>query len=189
MRHPSFIALVASVLCSSAAWAEALFINDATVHTMGSQSVLLETDILVRDGLIQSLGQDLEAPADAVVIEANGRPVTPGFFAGISELGLVEIAAVESTVDGKLAIEALRPEFDVTSAYNPHSSVIPVTRIEGFTWAVLGASRSGSIVGGQGRPVSLDGNYQSFLGNKLLFIDVGGDASGQSAGSRAARSP
>jgi hypothetical protein len=167
--------------------ADTLFINDATVHTMSSQAVLQNADILIRDGRIRSVGADLSVPPDAQVIEAAGRPVTPGFFAGITNLGLVEISAAESSVDSELAIEGLRPEFDVTLAYNPNSSVIPVTRVEGYTWALLGANRSGSIIGGQGQAASLDGGYQSFLGGKILFIDVGADASAQSAGSRAAQ--
>ena len=179
------MAFLAFISCS--AWGETLFINDATVHTMGSQAILQEADILVRDGTIVSVGAGMNAPADAVVIEAAGRPVTPGFFAGITDLGLVEISADEMSVDSALEIDRLRPEFDVTTAFNPHATAIPVTRIEGFTWSALGAARAGSIVGGQGRAVSLDGNFQSFLGDQLLFIDVGGDASGQSAGSRAAQ--
>jgi hypothetical protein len=113
--------------------------------------------------------------------------VTPGLFAGITELGLVEIPAVKSSVDSGLSTPGLRPEFDVTPAYNPHSTVIPITRIEGYTWSLLGASRSGSIIGGQGQAVLLDGAYQSFLGAKVLFIYLGADASEQSAGSRAAQ--
>ena len=175
------------LLASSAANAETLFINDATVHTMNSMAALQEGDILIRDGRIQSVGTDLIPPADARVIEAAGRPVTPGFFAGITQLGLVEISAVESSVDGGLSTKALRPEFDVTPAYNPNATAIPVTRIEGYTWSMLGASRSGSMVGGQGQAVSLDGGYRSFLGDKVLFIDVGADASGESGGSRAAQ--
>jgi imidazolonepropionase-like amidohydrolase len=175
------------LITSTSAWAETLFINDATVHTMSSMAVLQEGDILIRDGRIQSVGAGQTPPADARVIEAEGRPVTPGFFAGITQLGLVEISAVESSVDGGLSTEGLRPEFDVTSAYNPHSTAIPVTRIEGYTWSLLGAERSGSIIGGQGQAVSLDGAYQSYLGDKVLFIDVGADATDQSAGSRAAQ--
>ena len=174
-------------ICTTDAWAETLFINDATVHTMNSMAVLQDGDILIRDGRIQSVGTGLTAPADARVIEAGGRPVTPGFFAGITKLGLVEISAVESSVDNELSTVGLRPEFDITPAYNPHSTVIPVTRIEGYTWSLLGADRSGSIIGGQGQAVSLDGAYQSFIGSKVLFIDVGADASEQSDGSRAAQ--
>ena len=179
--------LLLCLITSSSAWAETLFINDATVHTMSSMAVIQEGDILIRDGRIQSVGAGLTPPADARVIEAEGRPVTPGFFAGITQLGLVEISAVDSSVDGGLATAGLRPEFDVTLAYNPHSTAIPVTRIEGYTWSLLGAKRSGSIIGGQGQAVSLDGAYQSYLGDKILFVDVGADASEQSAGSRAAQ--
>ncbi|MBT8046936.1 MAG: amidohydrolase, partial [Gammaproteobacteria bacterium] len=174
-------------VCAFNAQADALFINDATVHTVSRMGVLQDADVLIVDGRIQAVGRELTVPEDATVIEAQGRPLTPGFFAGITGLGLVEISAVDSTVDGGLAVDALRPEFDVTPAYNPHSSLIPVTRIEGYSWSVLGANRSGSIIGGQGRAVSLDGEYRSFIGESVLFIDVGADASGQSGDSRAAQ--
>ena len=173
--------------CSSAAQADTLFINDATVHTMGSTGVIQDGDILIRDGRIESVAAGLEAPADATIIEALGRPVTPGFFAGITGLGLDEISAVESSVDTGLSTDGMRPEFDVTPAYNPYTSTIPVTRIEGYTWTVLGARRSGSIIGGQGQAASLNGAYQPFLGERVLFIDVGADASGQSGDTRAAQ--
>lgn len=180
--------ILSSVICFFAMGslsAQTVFINDATIHTVSSQGVLQKADILIRDGQIDAIGPDLQAPADATVVEAAGRPVTPGFFAGVSNLGLVEISAVEHSADAGLAVEELRPEFDVSPAYNPLSSAIPVTRIEGFTWTIIGANRSGSIIGGQGQAVSLDGEFQSFLGGKTLFIDVGADASAQSAGSRA----
>jgi len=167
------------------AGAEALFINDATVYTMGPQGTLQKGDVLVRDGQVEAMGTGLSAAPDATTIEAGGRPLTPGFFAGITQLGLEEITLEAPSVDSALALDALRPEFDVSSAFNPWSSVIPVTRIEGYTWTVLGASRAGSIVGGQGRPVALDDGYSSFLGRSILFVDIGADASAQSGGSRA----
>ncbi|HET6592293.1 MAG TPA: amidohydrolase family protein [Xanthomonadales bacterium] len=177
--------LAAAVFASLEANAQALFINEATVHTLGPQGTLQRADVLVRDGRIKAVGAELPVPSDATLIEAGGRPLTPGFFAGISQLGLLEITLEESSVDGALAVTDLRPEFDVTSAYNPWSAAIPVTRIEGYTWTVLGAERAGSIVGGQGRAVALDDGYTSFLSQSVLFLDVGADASGQSAGTRA----
>jgi len=165
--------------------AETLFINDATVYTMGPRATLQKGDVLVRDGQIREIGSGLSAPPDATVIEAGGRPLTPGFFAGITQLGLEEISLEAPSVDNALALDGPRPEFDVSSAFNPWSSAIPVTRVEGYTWTVLGASRAGSIVGGQGRPVALDDGYASFLGRPILFIDIGADASEQSGGSRA----
>ena len=177
--------MIAALMFAPAALAETLFINDATVHTMSSRAVLQNADVLVRDGLIESVGLELSAPADATVIEAGGRPLTPGLFAGITSLGLVEISMVEHTADAALSDPDMRPEFDVTPAYNPWSSLVPVTRIEGFSWSMLGADRSGSILGGQGQAVILDGSYDAFLGDRILFVDIGADASAQSAGSRA----
>ena len=187
------IALTATLLAAADGKAEPLFINDATVHPMGLRPVMQNADILVRDGRIHSLGMDLEAPADATVIEADGRPVTPGLFAGITAHGLAEISMVDGTVDGQLNskdmlnLAGMHPEFDVTMAFNPMGSTIPVTRIEGLTWAVLGASQAGSIIGGQGQAVSFDGGWEPFLGPKALFIGIGSGASGKSGGSRAAQ--
>jgi hypothetical protein len=179
--------LAIGLAAATGAAAETLFINDATVYTMGSRSVLQNADILIRDDRIEAVALELEAPADARMIEAAGRPVTPGFFAGISQLGLAEINLEQASVDSTLASEAPRPEFDVTMAYNPRSAVIPVTRIEGYSWTLLGAARGGSIVAGQGRAVLLDDGYRSFQGDPVLFIDLGADASAQSSGSRAAQ--
>jgi hypothetical protein len=181
--------LIAAVFLStgSNALGDTLFINDATVHTTGPRAVMQNTDILVRDGHVHSLGPDLEAPADATVIEADGRQVTPGLFAGITAHGLVEISMVEPTADAALKGEGMHPEFDVTAAYNPLSGTIPVTRVEGLTWSLLGASQDGSIIGGQGQPVVFSGGWKSFTGQKILFVSIGGGASGKSGGSRAAQ--
>ncbi len=191
MKRNALIA-AASLLLAAHAAADTLFIHDATVHTAALPPIVQDADILVRDGRIERIGVDLEAPADATVIEAGGRPVTPGLFAGITAHGLVEIGAVEDTVDSSLSAAGatspgMHPEFDVTPAYNPHSSVIPVTRIEGLTWSLLGAAQNESIVGGQGRAVLFDDGYGSFLGDPVLYIAIGGGASGKSGGSRAAQ--
>ena len=159
---------------------------------MGIRPMMQDADILVRDGRVQALGVGLDAPADATVIEAEGRPVTPGLFAGITAHGLVEISLVEESsddkfVEDKVAGERMRPEFDVTRAYNPASTTIPVTRSEGLTWSLLGAGMGGSIIGGQGRSVSFDGGYGSFVGDNMLFVNIGGGAAAKSGGSRAAQ--
>jgi hypothetical protein len=52
---------------------------------------------------------------------------------------------------------------------------------------LLGAGAKGTMFGGQGRTVELTGGYESFIGNPVLFINVGRDASSLSGGSRAAQ--
>ena len=98
------------------------------------------------------------------MFNAEGKPLTPGFFAGITSIGITEVSAVEESADAGLALKEMRPEFDVVPAYNPQSSLVPVTRIEGFSFTLLGANTTGSIFGGQGPVVMLDGGYESFIG-------------------------
>jgi imidazolonepropionase-like amidohydrolase len=75
----------------------------------------------------------------------------------------------------------LRPEFDAARDFDPLSSAIPVTRIEGYTWTVLEAARAGSLIGGQGRAAWLNGAYGAFAGEGILFVNLGDDAAGQTA--------
>ena len=173
---------------SFTAYADAIMIRGATVHTMTADGTLENTDIFISGGEIQKIGKDLPVPQDDVfVFNAEGKPVTPGFFAGISSIGITEVSAVEESTDSALDLKEMRPEFDVVPAYNPNSSLVPVTRIEGFSFTLLGAGSKGSIFGGQGQLVLLDGGYESFIGSPVLFINVGRDASGISGGSRAAQ--
>jgi len=173
---------------SVTAQADAIMIRGASIHTMTGDGVLENADIFISDGRIQSIGEDLPVPQDGVrVFNAEGKPLTPGFFAGITGIGISEVSAVEESSDTGLALQEMRPEFDVVPAYNPNSSLIPITRIEGFSFTLLGAETEGSIFGGQGRLVTLDGGYESFLGNPVLFVNVGRDASSLSGGSRAAQ--
>jgi hypothetical protein len=186
----SLKAFVISLLAalSLSAQAETIMIRGANLHTMTSDGIRENTDILISAGKIQKIGQDLPVPQDDVaVFDAGGKPLTPGFFAGITSIGITEVSAVEESTDSSLAIQEMRPEFDVTPAYNPNSSLVPVTRIEGFSFTLLGADSNGSIIGGQGRLVLLDGGYESFIGNPVLFINMGRDASSLSGGSRAAQ--
>src|ERR1700683_189365 len=169
----------------AAAEAATVMIHDATVHTLSAQGVLPHADILIRDGRIVEVGTALSAPAQAEIIEAHGRPVTPGLFGGLGHLWIEEIG-IEPTVDDyALKLGSMRPEFDVTPAFNPDSVVLGVGRLGGITFAQLAPSPSkgGSIIAGQGALVYLDGRSAA---PRALFVAAGGDANGVDGGSRAA---
>ena len=185
MKTLKTILIASLTIFAMAAQAQTIMIRGATVHTMGKDGTLENTDVFISGGKIQKIGQDLHVPQDIYVFEAEGKPLTPGFFAGVTGLGITEVSAVQESSDGSLALKEMRPEFDVVPAYNPNSSLIPVARIEGFSFTLLGAGSKGSIFGGQGRMVALTGDYESFIGNPVLFINVGRDASALSGGSRA----
>lgn len=189
---PRRLALLAAVALvglapTVTALADTVLIRGATVFTMGSQGTLENADLLVTDNTINRIGSNLSAPDGALVVAAEGRPVTPGLFAGISGIGIGEVPAVSQSMDATNAMPGLYPEFDVTLAYNPNSSLVPVARVEGHTFTLLSANSGGSIIAGQGRVVALDGGYDSFHGNGVLQVSLGRGASELTGGSRAAQ--
>lgn len=190
----AFGAIAVSAQCANAlAASSTVLIRNATVHTQTSAGVLEHTDLLIENGRIAGMGRELRAPADAEVIEAAGKPVTPGLFGGLGHLGIEEIGLEAAADDYSLKLGSMRPEFDVTPAFNPESVVLGVSRLGGITFAMLAPSAEaggkgapgGSIIAGQGSVAELDGTIVPKA--RALFVDVGGDASALSGGSRAAQ--
>jgi hypothetical protein len=174
------------------ATAQDLLIRGATVHTATERGTLERTDVLVRGGRIASLGSGLVAPG-ATVIEAGGRPLTPGLFGGITALGTIEVSLEPSTIDnapphGADAARApgeLRPEFDAMVAFNPDSVVIGVNRVEGVTFAMVAPSAmpGASVIAGQGAVARLDGRADAALpASRTLFADLGSGSAAAGVG-------
>jgi hypothetical protein len=183
------IAIAVLALASFAAGAQDLLIRNATVHTATARGTLQNADVLVRDGRISAVGPGLAA-AGVQVVDAAGRPVTPALFGGITGIGIEEVSGEDATTDASLALGEnakdmmVRPEFDVTLAYNPDSLLVPVNRMEGigFTLLAANATEGGSIIGGQGAVVRLDGGDLP-AGPKLLFVKLGGGSAANLSGS------
>ncbi|MEN4903281.1 amidohydrolase family protein [Luteimonas sp. TWI1437] len=180
-------ALVAATLPVAA---QDVLIRGATVHTAGAQGTLRETDVLVRGGRIAAVGPGLSA-AGVPVVEAGGRPLTPTLFGGVTGIGIEEVSGERGTRDDRLSLGSaedmvVRPEFDVTLAFNPDSIVIPVARVEGIGFTLLSAGNANAIVGGQGAAMRLDGSIDP-AGPKVLYLALGSAGAEQSGQSRAAQ--
>ena len=143
-----------------------ILIRDAKVHTVTAHGMLEQRRRAGPRGQDRRDQRDAEskAPPGATVVEANGRPLTPGLFGGCRKSASRKSRRGSSTVDATSRFQGARhgssnggPEFDVTLAYNPRSTLVPVTRIEGLTWTVLEPGRGDSIIAGQGSAVALDG--------------------------------
>ena len=191
MKHNTLrwlLAILALQVTAAAHAGSPVLIRDATVHTMTSAGTLEHTDILIIDGKIAELGHVHNAPPGTEGIDANGRPVTPGLFGGISHLGLEEIGE-ETTIDDYALKLGTRPEFDVTLAFNPDSTVLGVSRLGGITFSMVAPSSGegdhGSLIAGQGAMARLNGTVDS--ATHALFVELGGGANSLSGGSRAAQ--
>ncbi len=186
------LAVACALALSGTATAQDLLIHDAKVHTATSRGTLEHADVLVRNGRIAAIGANLQA-GNATVVQANGRALTPALFGGITDIGLEEVSGESTTVDSQQSLgeekdPAVRPEFDVTLAYNPESVLLPVARVEGIGWTMLaaGSTTGGSIIGGQGGVVRLDGSLDP-VGPRALFLSLGSTASNLTGSSRAAQ--
>lgn len=129
-------------------------IRGATVLD-GNGGELANADVLMRDGRIAAVGQNLEAPEGVTVIDGRGRFVTPGIIDIHSHLGVYPSPSIDATSDGN---EATDPN---TAQVWAEHSVWP--QDPGFSRAVAGGITtlhvlpgSANLFGGRGvtlRPV------------------------------------
>ncbi len=189
MRASHFwLCLLISALTSHWASADRLLIINGNV-LIGDDRPAAQLDILVDRGQIETVAEDLKSVEADRVIDAQGRIVTPALFAGITAAGLSEIGMVYEAVDSRLNdlyTGLMHPEFDVRKAYNPLSSVIPVTRVEGYSYSLLMASFGDRTISGQGSLVRFDGGFDSFEGKTTIYVNVDGSSGNKIGGSRAA---
>jgi hypothetical protein len=186
--------LVAASLGSFSSSAQDVLIRGARVHTLTSQGTLERGDVLLRNGRVAEIGTGLSAGAGATVIEADGRPLTPGLFGGITGLGVTEIE-LESATDDRTAFSGsaagdfvARPEFDTTLEYNPDAAAIGVNRAEGITFAMVAPKASGTLFAGQGAVARFDGGVEPFVAaSRTQFLAMGANATADIGYSRAAQ--
>jgi imidazolonepropionase-like amidohydrolase len=77
-------------------------IRGATV-LIGNGQRLENADVLLRDGLIAAVGKQLDAPADARIVDGQGKWVTPGLIDVHSHLGVYPSPGVDAHSDGNEA--------------------------------------------------------------------------------------
>ena len=90
--------LLISASISPSTHADTLLITNGSV-LIGDDSPASQLDILVENGRIATVAEDLTSVNADRVIDADGRVVSPAFFAGITAAGLSEIGMVYEAVD------------------------------------------------------------------------------------------
>lgn len=188
MRVLSALLLAAALAAPVAA--ETVLIRDGRVVTNGTAGVIENGDVLIVDGRISAVGANVNAPAGARIVEANGRYVTPGAFAAMSEIGLSEISGSGAPNDATVNSDDISAAADAGRAFNPAVTAVAVTRMEGVTRAAIAPSRTGTIFGGRGALVSMDGEPDSlFRQNAFMVVELGETGASRAGGSRASLWP
>ncbi len=188
MRTLAALLLVAALATPAAA--ETVLINNGRVVTNGTGGIIENGDVLIVDGRISAVGANIATPRGARVVEAEGRFVTPGAFAAMSEVGLSEISGSGAPNDANIEGSLISAAADAGNAFNPNVTAIPVTRIEGVTRAAIAPTSSGSIFDGRGALVSMSGAADSvFRERAFMVVELGEAGAGRTGGSRAALWP
>lgn len=126
--------------------------------------------VVIQDGKITAVGAaaSTPVPAGARVIDATGMTVYPGLIDSETHIGLTEVQADQSTNDLVENSDEIMPHMHVAEAFHAESQVIPVTRVNGITNAVV-APDSEDTLPGQDAFIQLDGHT---VKDMLLVRDV-----------------
>ncbi|HJQ39823.1 MAG TPA: amidohydrolase family protein [Thermoanaerobaculia bacterium] len=130
-----------------------IVIRNATIVPVTSAPIPNGT-LVISGGKIAAVGKDVATPANATVIDATGQFVYPGMIDSGTNVGLVEIDSVAGTVD-TTELGDLNSNAQAAVAINPHSELIPVTRVAGVTNVV--SVPEGGIISGQSALIQLIG--------------------------------
>jgi imidazolonepropionase-like amidohydrolase len=185
MKHFLFIAAAWAAL-GAPAYAETIAITGGKV-VIGDGSAPIEGGtVIIRDGNVVSVGPGISVPAGARQIDASGKWVTPGVFAGFSRLGLVEVNAVNGTNDASGGKSGFSAAIDIAPAIDPFRSPFAVNRGAGVTRAVVAPEAADSIFAGQGAIADLGADSNAVTKARAFqFVEFGEAGAANSGGSRA----
>lgn len=131
--------------------------------------------VVIRDGLIESVGTSIKIPADAKVLDGKGLTVYPGFIDTNSELGIpnapptTQPGAPNSgqAVSNSNYPESLRPESMTSSKIKPGEQQFAAYRNAGFTTVLT--TKSDDIFNGYSAVIDLAGDSVSAMVIKSRF--------------------
>ena len=164
-----------------------LALTNARIHTVAG-AVIERGTVLIADGKISAVGADVTVPGGAKTLDVAGKVVTPGWIESSTNIGVVEIGlGAEGTVDQTTTDKELSAAFNVVDSFNPYSTVIPVTRVEGITRAVVAPGGTGNVILGQAAVFDLAGEQVPASITKspvAVFAALGEAGAGTAGGSR-----
>jgi imidazolonepropionase-like amidohydrolase len=185
MSHLLFAAAALAAFATPAV-AETIAITGGRVVVGDGTAPIDGGTVIIRDGNVIAAGASVAVPADARRIDAKGKWVTPGVFAGFTRLGLSEVDAVKGTNDKSGGKSGFSAAIDVAPAIDPFRSPFAVNRAAGVTRAVVAPEAAESIFAGQGAIADLGADSNPVTRARAFqFAEFGEDGSALSGGSRA----
>jgi imidazolonepropionase-like amidohydrolase len=143
--------LVAVVLCSgilASAQQQPIVLKGGKLLTV-SHGVIDNGVLVMESGKINALGttSSVKLPKNARVIDVTGMTIYPGLIDSETALGLTEISAEASTNDRIELTDEIMPHMHVYEAFHAESELIPVTRLNGVTNAIVAPDSTDTLPG------------------------------------------
>lgn len=158
----------------------AVAIRNARIVTV-SGPVIDKGTVVLRDGLIESVGENVTPPSDAMVIDGEGLTVYPGLIDALSTWGMPVPAAAGGRGGRGGATAPAEPHswgpedrpqttswIKAADVFQPNDRRFEAARDAGFTTAVI--FPTAGIFGGQGSIIDLSGGKASDM---VLVPSVG----------------
>ena len=123
-----------------------LIIKNGYIKTMDGEDIE-NGQIIIEDGKIKAIGNNLIIPNDVEVIDAEGLLVTPGLIDGHCHIGLWEEGIGFEGEDGNEAVEPITPHLRAIDGINPMDQGFQDAIEGGVTCAVTGPG-SANVIGG-----------------------------------------
>lgn len=187
LKFTLFALAAISSLFGTSVSAQTYAITGARIVTVSSAPIENGT-IVVRDGLIESIGAGAKAPADAQIFSGAGLTVYPGFFDALTNLGLQAAAPprlpgaagqgasfqapaqpTAAAASNSSYADGLRPEEAAFDELKAGDAQFETVRNAGFT-TVLTVGREG-IFNGQSAIINLAGNSVAEMVVKTPFAE------------------
>ena len=123
-----------------------IVIKNGAINTITNGVIV--GDVLIEDGKIKEIGEDLVVPLDAKVIDAEGKQVFPGFIDAHTHLGLWEDGMGYEGADGNEETDPITPQLNPIDGINPMDNTFKEAYQGGIT-SVCTTPGSANVMGGQ----------------------------------------
>ena len=134
-----------------------LFIKNGHIKTMAGREFANGSVLIGDDGKIIAVGEAVEAPEGTLVIDAQGRLVTPGCVEAHCHIGLDNEAVGWEGRDYNEIVEPVTPQMRAIDSIYPQDEAFPNAIRGGVTTACTGPG-SANVIGGTFTVIKLVGN-------------------------------
>ena len=177
------LTLLLLTLVSTLATASSILIKDADIYA--SSGLLVKTNLYIENGKIAAIGAQSPAAAD-LEIQGLGKSITAGLFNSSTQLGTVEVSAIEQTVDFYSENETVTASLRIADVFNPRSTLIPHNRVHGLTHSLLIPESGTHLFAGQVALVQLGNQPKVIHPSLAVALDFTERGISLMGGSRAA---